>query len=754
VIQMQKASESSGEGGRWSRGLRRVGFLTALAVPALLGMFGIVLADGILIPTLPDAPNFAIRYHHVTVSIQGQIATTEIDQVFENRSNREQEATYVFPLPSGAAVREFDIYERGEKIKGRLLDRDDARRIYEDIVRKRRDPGLLEYVGKDMYQASVFPIPAGGEKRLQLKYTELLKQEGNVVTYLYPLSTEKFSSEPIEDIKLNVEVESAGSPILSVYSPTHDVDVKRPGDQQAVVQYEEHDTKPNMDFILHYTTSADRISPEVLAYREMGQDGFFLLMASPGAEDEPQEAQAKDVAFVIDTSGSMSGEKIEQAKGALTFCLNSLNKGDRFQIISFSDAVRPFRSGRDLLAASRENVREARGFVDGLQADGGTDINSALEAALALNFEKERATYVVFLTDGLPTVGMTDVDEILGRVKDGNYEREQRLARLFAFGVGYDVNTHFLDQLSQDNGGTSEYVRPSENIEVKVSKFFAKVARPVLTDVQLDFKGVEVYDLFPKEMPDVFAGSQLIVLGRYRAEELAEATVDLSGLASPERRHFTTKVDFPRSEPENPYIAPLWAARKVGYLLDQIRLHGESEELINEVVRLSMKYGILTEYTAFLAEEGGRLAAREMADAARGAMAPAMAKASGGWAVSQAQNAQALSAQAQVGANYVQYDAEGNRMTYSNVQVANNQAYFNRQGNWVDSRYKENQSVIKVQAFSDAYFQLSNRFSSVNQALSMGDQVLVVVNNQAIQIGTEGKDKFTDKELEQVGPQE
>jgi len=734
--------------------LRGIVLLCTFVAAGVLGGNGRAFGDGILIPEPPDAPNFAIKYHHVSVSIEGQVATTEIDQVFENRSNRELEATYVFPLPSGAAIREFDIYEGGQRVVGRLLDREKARRIYEDIVSRRKDPGLLEYIGRDMYQARVFPIPAGGEKRLQMKYTELLKQDGNVITYSYPLSTEKFSSEPIEEVKLSLEVESPQASILSVYSPTHDVEVKRSGNHRALVEYVEHGTRPAGDFILHYTTSSESIAPSVLTHRVSGEDGFFIMMASPAAETESEEGQAKDVAFVMDTSGSMSGEKIEQAKAALIFCLNSLKRDDRFQIVSFSDSLRPFRSGRELLPATRQNIDEARDFAEALQANGGTDIHSALESALSLDFSSERPGYLVFLTDGLPTVGLTDVEEILKRAKDANYERSNRLARIFAFGVGYDVNTHFLDKLTADNGGVSEYVRPSEDIEVKVSKFFSKVAKPILTDVQLDFEGVEVYDLYPKEMPDLFAGSQLIVLGRYKTTELAEAKVDLSGLASPDRKHFTTSATFPRSEPENSYVEPLWAARKVGYLLDEIRLHGENEELIDEVVRLSTQYGILTEYTAFLADEGARLTSREALEEARTVMAPGMAKTSGSWAVSQAQNSRSLADQAQVGANYVQYDAAGNRVAYSTVRLANNQAQFNRAGNWEDSRYREGQSVINVRAFSEAQFQLGRRFPSLNQAFSAGDRVLVFVNNQAVQIGTEGKEQFTEEELEQLGPAE
>ncbi|NIM07340.1 MAG: VWA domain-containing protein, partial [Armatimonadetes bacterium] len=481
-------------------------------------------ADGILVPTKPDAPNFAIKYHRVDVKIESQIATTSIDQVFENRTNREQEAVYLFPLPKGASVRKFTLYDAGHALHAELLDRDKAREIYESIVRKRKDPGLLEYIGRDTYRVSVFPIPARGTKRIQLEYTEFLEYDSGVVTYNYPLSTEKFSSAPIEEVKVNIAIESR-NPINTVYSPTHELKMDKPDAHTAFASLEEHGTKPNMDLLLHYTVSEEDLGTSVLTYKEAGEDGFFLLMGAPSAALADRAPQPKDVVFVLDKSGSMSGEKIEQAKGALQFFLNSLNAKDRFRIIIFSSSVRTLGEGKELLSASRENLRSARAAVEKIKAQGGTDINSALKTALDLDFDRTGAAYIVFLTDGLPTVGNTDINSIIKNVRSANTEAksDKRRTRLFVFGAGFDVNTIFLEKLSQDNGGLAEYVRPSEDIEVKVSRFFAKVAQPMLTDLALDINGIETYDIFPKEMPDLFAGSQLIVMGRYRTTKTVNA---------------------------------------------------------------------------------------------------------------------------------------------------------------------------------------------------------------------------------------
>jgi Ca-activated chloride channel family protein len=722
--------------------------VAGLAVPALPAV-----ADGILIPERPNAPNFAIKYHRVDVRIEGQVATTRIDQVFENRTNQQQEALYVFPLPHGASVREFVLYDEGHRLTAELLKREKAREIYESIVRKRKDPALLEYVGRDTYRVSVFPIPPNGTKRVQMEYTELLTYDSGVITYAYPLGTEKFSSAPIQEVKVDIRIDSQ-VPLRTVYSPTHEMQIDTPDEHTAFASLEEHGTKPALDLLLHYTVSEEDLGTSLLTYKEPGEEGFFLLLAAPAPRLAQRDLRPKDVVFVLDKSGSMSGEKIEQAKRALLFFLNSLNQQDRFRLITFSDAVRVHADSPRLLPASPKNLKAAKNFAEEISASGGTDIHSALKTALDTDFRPDAASYLVFLTDGLPTVGETNVETILKHVNDWNQTTANCRARLFVFGVGYDVNTHFLEKLAQGNGGATEYVRPAEDLEVKVSRFFAKVAQPVLTDVAFEVEGVETYDLFPREMPDVFAGSQLLVLGRYRTPQDVAANVSVTAYASPKRKRFATSARFPAVQPEHPYIAPLWAARKIGWLLDEIMLHGEQKELVDEIVALSTKYGILTEYTAFLAEEGARLAAGEALGRTAANVSGAYATVGGAWATSQRQNAQLLRGQSNLAAQNVQYDPAGNLIRFQQVQTRNNQAFFNRAGNWEDARYQQAvQNVIPVKAYSEAYFQLSRRTPSLNQYLSLGDRVLVVVNNQAIQIGDQGKEIFTEAELDSLlGP--
>ncbi len=572
------------------------GILMSLVL--LLGLAAPVLADGIIIPEpilpvpITDVPYLTIKYHRVTVTIEDQVATTHVDQVFVNGGQHEVEGTYIFPLPEEATISEFAMWVDGEKLEGQVLERDEARRIYEEIVRRRRDPALLEYVGRNAFQASIYPIPPGGERRIELEYSQVLDMDSGLVEYVYPLNTEKFSPRPLEEVTVNVTIRN-NEPLKAIYSPSHDVDVVRRGDHNALVGYEEYDVRPDRDFVLYYTVSPEDVGLNLLSYKPDGRgDGFFLLLAAPNVEIDTQQVISKDVILVLDVSGSMRGEKLDQAKQALDFVLDSLHEEDRFNIIAFGTGTRHYARG--LVLADERG--EARDFVRRLEANGSTDINRALLEALAMAGE-QRPTTLIFLTDGLPTTGEVDVDRIIDNV--GNAAPEN--ARIFPFGVGYDVNTILLDTIAQNHRGASGYVRPEEAIDEKVSDFYAKVSTPLLANLEIDFGRIDAEDIYPYPLPDLFAGSQLVVVGRYR--QGGDAEITLEGEVNDQRQRFQyDDVAFHREGGEE-FIARLWATRKIGYLLQQIRLHGEGKELIDEIVDLSIRYGIITPYTSFLVEE-------------------------------------------------------------------------------------------------------------------------------------------------------
>ena len=555
---------------------------------------GPVPATGVMIPKGLNLPPLAIKYQRVQASISNLVAQTTVKQAFQNSTDRQLEATYLFPLPPGASITEFSMMINGKKMVGELVEKQKARKIYQDIVRRMKDPGLLEYMGSNLFKASVFPIPPRGVQEVEMRYSEVVRKDSGICSYVYPLRTDERASRTLEDFTVAVKLESK-EPIKAVYSHTHKIDVVKRSDHEATAGFEAMGQPLDRDFRLFWTVSDKDFGVNLLARREQGTDGFFMLMVSPKTEFKKEEIIKKDMVFVIDTSGSMgNNNKIQQARQALGYCVLNLNPGDRFNVVRFSTDVETF--GDQLVEATKDNLDKAQKFIGDFVARGGTDINGALEAALALKTDKKRPFTVVFLTDGLPTIGTTDPKQILG-----NVEKTADQVRVFCFGVGYDVNTHLLDQVSGSTKGASEYVKPEEDIEVKVSLFHNKASEPVLANLSLDFGDIKTFDMYPKKLPDLFRGTQLLVLGRYKNP--AHTAIRLKGEVNGAPKEFVYEESFPEVSAENDFVERLWATRKVGYLLDEIRLHGENKELKDEVLRLSKEYGIMTPYTSYLVLE-------------------------------------------------------------------------------------------------------------------------------------------------------
>ncbi|MHB0858670.1 MAG: VIT domain-containing protein [Anaerolineae bacterium] len=696
-----------------------------------------VLADGIIIP-IPHPPvdpapplrSLAIKYHHVSVRIEGQVAIVHVDQVFVNESNMEIEGQYIFPLPEEAAISEFAMWVDGQRIEAQVLDREEARRIYEDIVRTRRDPALLEYVGRNAFQASIYPIAARGEKRVELEYTQVLPMDAGLVRFTYPLNTEKFSLEPLEEVQVAVRIESA-QPLLTVYSPSHPMDIHKTGDHLAEATYSDEQVIPDRDLVLYYSLGDEAVGANVLSYREGDEDGFFVMLMAPQTQVEAGQVVAKDVFVVLDTSGSMRGEKLEQAKGATRYVLDNLNADDRFNIISFSSGTRTF--ARSLQPISQ--VQKARGFVSELQAVGGTNIHRAFEETLAQS-AGTRPQVVLFLTDGLATEGVTATDKIIARVAEMAGDN----VRIFAFGVGYDVNTLLLDTISQAHHGTSVYVRPEENIEHSVSSLYEKISSAVLADVAIDWGAAHVEDVYPYPFPDIFAGSQVVLVGRYR--DAATTAVTLSGTVNGalERYRYDGVVFRDQGGPD--FIPRLWATRKIGYLLTQVRLVGPSEELIDEIIALSVRYGIVTPYTSFLVDEtedalsteGRKLLSQDMmgelpgSGLGGGTMAERDALAFGAAAVENSIAQDALR-QADVAA----------APQAEQVRAVGNKTFVLRDGVWTDTTYEVGTSVQRIAFGSERYFQLAERYPVWGPYLALGQEVILVWEGLAYQIGPLGE---------------
>jgi len=707
----------------------------AVIMIALLTTARPTLADGIIIPDPPPFPEplpplnenwLTIRYHRVTVTIEDQVATTRVEQEFLNECDWEVEGTYVFPLPEGAAVSEFVMWVDGKRVEGEILPADEARAIYEDVVRRRRDPALLEYVGRSAVQARIFPIPPGDSRKVELEYSQVLPVENGLVRYVYPLNTEKFSARPLEEVSIHVEIRSRDA-MRALYSPTHQdqVYIERDGDYRATVGYEETDVLPERDFELVYTVGQEDVGVNLLTYREPPDDGFFLLLVAPSVEVEKERVIPRDVVLVLDTSGSMEGEKIEQAKAALTYVLEHLNEEDRFNVIAFSTGLQQYAQRLRPVSESRE----AAEWVKRLEAVGGTDINRALLEALAqsdgsagLTTGPARPTVLIFLTDGLPTEGVTEVEQILSNVAAAASSN----VRLFPFGVGDDVNTVLLDTLAEQNRGSTGYVRPGERIDEEVSAFYAGISTPVLTDIELDFGDVVVEDTYPYPLPDLFAGKQLILAGRYRESGATE--IALTGEVNGERQEFVYEGNL-RAEGGDEFIPRLWATRKIGYLLTQIRLHGERQEWVDAVVELSVRYGIITPYTSFLIEEDDILTARGQEEAVEKFMAmPTMAPVGAPAAERADTEGQMSGAESAGGAMMPEEAAQVVRLVGSKTFVL-------QDGVWTDTAFDPSQmSTTQVGFGSQAYFDLLAARSEWGAYFALGEQVIFVADGKAYEV--------------------
>lgn len=548
---------------------------------------------------------YKIKELDVRVKLADQVARVQVSQSFVNTGSRQMEVCFVFPLPYDGAVDRLTLMVDGKEYPAKLLPADEARKIYESIVSKNRDPALLEWMGTGMFKTSVFPVPPGQERKVSLRYSQVCRKLDGLTDFVFPLSTAKYTSQPVEKFSFHVAIESSAD-IKNIYSPSHSISVERPDDRHATITYQRENTVPQSDFRLFYDVGKGHVGASVVSYRpDKNEDGFFLLLASPKIVAADAERPKKTVVLIVDRSGSMSGKKIEQAKDALKFVLNNLREGDLFNVIAYDSEVDSFR---DELQRYNDDTRQAAlGFVEGINAGGSTNIDSALAAAMGQLVDSSRPSYLVFLTDGRPTAGETNEAKIVVNAKKANQVR----ARLFSFGVGFDVNSRLLDKLVRANHGQSEYVLPDEDIENSVSRLYNRIGAPVMTDlaIKFDLEGLTTADgepvnrVYPRETMDLFAGEQLVIVGRYRKP--GDAKVVISGLVGGEEQKF----DFPAklaghsADAKNAFVEKLWATRRVGEILDELDLKGRNEELVKELVTLATKHGILTPYTSFLADE-------------------------------------------------------------------------------------------------------------------------------------------------------
>jgi len=539
----------------------------------------------------------------VTVDVVDQLAVKSFECTFRNpNSYRFAGGTCYLEIEAGAQIDNLCLEVGGKTLRGEILDAEKAKKIFQEMVRQGSSPALLEYYGQQMVRVDVPHIPANGTVVVKLKYTMPLIAKGGVVRLQIPNTNPKGLVTPLKQADITVNIKSK-TPLKNIYSPSHEIKIGEKKDWDVSVRWSARDHTPKHPFVLLYQTTPQQLGASLVAHRDRNEDGTFMLMLSPTIGNgvgkiQDAEILPKDVIFCVDVSGSMQEQnKMEQAKAALKYCVETLRPGDRFNIVDFNSTARQFRT-ETLVEATAAHRQAGMKHADELFARGGTNILEALELSLKLLGKSDRLKMIVFATDGLPTIGEQNVDAILKGVAGAN----QQNVRMFVFGEGFDVNTRLLDFLAINHQGEADYILPSEDIGKKIGAFFDRVGAPVLTDARLEFDGIKVSDVYPAKVSALFRGEQVIVYGRYSGH--GSKKVRLTGIgAKGEKKTYEYTLEFPEisSSEVNGFVPRLWAGRKIDFLLNELRKADKpSKEIIDEVAQLAKRFGIVTPYTSYL----------------------------------------------------------------------------------------------------------------------------------------------------------
>jgi Ca-activated chloride channel family protein len=676
----------------------------------------------------------------VRVSLNGRIAQVEVEERFRNAGTTIAEGTYLYPLSGEAVFTGFSLWMGDKELQGEMQTADQARSVYEEIVRRQRDPALLTYAGHGLIRAQIFPIQPGETRKVVLRYTQVLGREGDALRLRYAIGPRVSDrarggdGTPQDLFSLQVVAPDTGA-FGTPYSPTHEITTRRTRGQLVV-------TVPSTasgDLDVLFPLRRGLVGTSILTHASPNEDGYYMLLLAP-PESPGREVIPRDLTLVVDVSGSMSGAKLEQAKAALTQALGALGPQDRFRLIAFSSGVTEFRPG--LTQATRGNLADAQQFVDRLAAGGGTNIEGALDAALTPG-AAGRMALVVFMTDGLPSVGQTQPNQIAsaagGRIGQ---------ARIFTVGVGTDVNTYLLDRLAREGRGTATYVAPNADVEVAVGTLLGQIRNPALVNLRIVRAPVTLTDAYPAQLPDLFYGEELVVFGRYHGTGSGDIVIE--GERNGRRERFTARGEFAASESDNSFVPPLWASRKIGELTRTARLEGATPGLIEGIRQLGLRYGLLTEYTSFLVLEPG--ATPPPPEALRGGREDAQ-KMSGQVAFNRAE----ASAREVTVKTLASADAAADERLASSPTAAGGAApasrriagrlFVNRDGVWTDLAYKAGSTTVSVAPFSPAYFALVRSLPELGAWLSAGGQVVIAGSRVSIRIDPKGLTEWRGTEL-------
>lgn len=687
----------------------------------------------------------------VRTEVVGRVAIVQVEEWFRNRGARLGEGVYLYPLPGEAVFSSFSLYQDDRELRGEMMDADKARSIYEEIVRRKRDPALIELVGQGLVRARVFPINPGETRKITLRYTQLLGRSGDALQFRYLAGrrgTNLPNSRPPQERPVAPDpapitftlVADSGAMFDDPFSPTHRVRVDREDGRLRVRPQEEL----SGTFSLFLPFAREVVGIALATHRPSSTEpGYFMLTLSPGRATGA--TLPRDITVVLDVSGSMSGSKLEQARDALRQMLESLDGDDRFRLIAFSNRVTAYRAG--WTGSSNTELAPARRWLNGLVADGGTNIAGALEEAFDAQTPTGRLPIVLFLTDGLPSVGEQDPERIAERAR-----ADRGRNRVFAFGVGYDVNTYLLDRLTEAGRGATQFVEPGEDVGDALGTLLTKIRHPVLTDLAIDRAPARLTEIFPNELPDLFVGDELTVFGRYELRGAPEGTLSIRGRRNDAAERFESRVGFPEHDRANDFIPRLWAARKLGHLTRTIRLEGHSARLEEEIRQLALRYGLLSEYSSYLVQEPDPVLAADRTRGGGGSGSIAMpsvapAQAAGQMAVMAAKRSQEQrEAQSQVELEELNDRLAARAGGPAQAHVAG-RFFALTHGVWTDLAHDASVPVVDIEPYSDAYFALVALAPELEQWLKAFDAVLVAGAETSIRIADGGASQMTDTQL-------
>lgn len=698
----------------------------------------------------------------VRVTLEGRVLRYEVTEQWTNRGRSIGEADYVLPLPRGAAFEDLALEIDGEMVTGEALGAGQARAIYEEIVRKQRDPALVEWMGMGVLRTRIFPIQPGETRTVKVRFRAVAEREGDALRIDVPAPRGQGTTSGTT-LRFRWP---AGNGFGDAWSPTHRMEMNRESDRRVALI---DDAAGTVTVILP-VRDTDRAAISVLTHAPQNEDGYALITLAPPSV--VRRATARDITFVIDVSGSMAGTKLVQAKAAGRQLLNSLGQGDRFRIISFSNDVDEFRDG--WTPATAQERSRAGAWIDDLNAVGGTNIMGAMERALESDETNGRLNLVLFMTDGAPTVGERRAERIAARAGELRGQR-----RVFTFGVGADLNAGLLEQLALDGAGTAHFVRPEEDVERVVGVVAQRLQRPVATNLRVRASGVQLRSIQPAGRLDLFAGQELTVLARYRVNSTSSVfgqesggRITITGDTPDGPVTWEARANFPSRRPADAFVGRLWATQRVGWLSAERRKNGASSEIDNEMKQLGERWGIPTELTSYLVLEPGMQPVRASTgaqstvgatDATRrlrtdgrleqvvvtgaGSGNASVAAAAPPATVQQFERAKSAAEMRESRSIALNdsIDASGRRRTTTRTFAL-------RDGVWTDDRAKAADGrVYTIKPFSPAYFAAMERIPELREIFALGEKVEVHGRAMTIRLTADGMEQLDERALTALG---